>query len=136
MVMDRTWGTPQLLMIFFYSSQNLPFHLQVFLSGDQRASGELFWDDGDSLDTYTLGHYTHLIFNCNSTHLKSEPLENSSLLSINKLNSITIIGLEHIGKVSTVSINGKSIEFDIKDKLLLMEDLSLDFSENILVAWQ
>ena len=35
------------------SRQN-PFHLKVYLDADGRATGDLFWDDGDSIGCYHL----------------------------------------------------------------------------------
>lgn len=45
------------------ASRRNPFFLTVALSAGGWAQGDLFWDDGDSLDTVEMGNYCYIIFN-------------------------------------------------------------------------
>jgi hypothetical protein len=94
----------------------MPFHLQVFLDVQGRSNGELYWDDGDSLDTYKDQIFTHLIFGCYKNKLKSMVVRNSSKLRLPKLENITVVGLE-LDVVKTVKLNGTSIEFSFNNHL-------------------
>lgn len=40
-----------------------PLRLIVALSLHGTAWGDLFWDDGESLDTFEKGHYSYVVFN-------------------------------------------------------------------------
>lgn len=43
-------------------SRNNPFGLIIALGDDGTAHGTLYWDDGDSLDVISKGHYALLEF--------------------------------------------------------------------------
>lgn len=43
------------------SRRNL-FSLTVALSAGGQAWGDLFWDDGDNLDTFQTGNYSYIVF--------------------------------------------------------------------------
>lgn len=40
-----------------------PLHLFSALSDDGSASGDLFWDDRETIDTYETNQYAYIIFN-------------------------------------------------------------------------
>lgn len=44
------------------ASRRNPFFLTVALSAGGWAWGDLFWDDGDGLDTFEIGNYCYVIF--------------------------------------------------------------------------
>lgn len=44
------------------ASRGNPFFLTVALSAGGWARGDLFWDDGDGLDTFEMGNYCYIIF--------------------------------------------------------------------------
>lgn len=44
-------------------SSGQPLHLVSALSDDGSASGDLFWDDGESIDTYENNQYAYIVFN-------------------------------------------------------------------------
>lgn len=43
-------------------STGQPLHLVSALSQDGSASGDLFWDDGETIDTYETNQYAYIIF--------------------------------------------------------------------------
>lgn len=52
--------TPNLTL---WVSSGQPLHLVAALSDDGSASGDLFWDDGESIDTYESDQYAYVVFN-------------------------------------------------------------------------
>lgn len=44
------------------ASRRNPFFLTVALTAGGWAHGDLFWDDGESLDTFEKGNYCYVIF--------------------------------------------------------------------------
>lgn len=53
---------PQLPALTTTASRRNPFTLIVALSVGTWAKGELFWDDGESLDTFEHGDYSYVLF--------------------------------------------------------------------------
>lgn len=51
--------TPNLTL---WVSSGQPLHLVSALSDDGSASGDLFWDDGESIDTYETSQYAYVVF--------------------------------------------------------------------------
>ena len=92
-------------------SRHYPFILKVFLDENSQAHGELFWDDGDSLETYEKGRFTHVIFNCQNNQLITNVTKNDSDLPMPITRAVTVSGLaaENVGKVL---INGNDVKFN------------------------
>lgn len=44
------------------ASRRNPFSLTVALSAGGQAWGDLFWDDGDGIDTFETGNYSYIVF--------------------------------------------------------------------------
>lgn len=44
------------------ASRTNPVSLTVALSAGGGAWGDLFWDDGDGLDTFETGNYSYIVF--------------------------------------------------------------------------
>ena len=55
------------------ASRKKPLYLMIALDEQHSASGDLFWDDGESIDTYEKFVYNYFIFNYNSNRLTVEP---------------------------------------------------------------
>lgn len=51
--------TPNLTL---WVSSGQPLHLVSALSDDGSASGDLYWDDGESIDTYETNQYAYIAF--------------------------------------------------------------------------
>ena len=116
-------------------SQLRPFHIQVFLSENQHASGELFWDDGDSLKTYQLKKYSHVLFHAGNSRLKVIMKRNSSFLPLPKIQNVSVIGLNL--NVTQVELDQKSIPFEFDAKLNVLKiQLNLTMPQNFILKWK
>ncbi|MGH0128960.1 UNVERIFIED_CONTAM: hypothetical protein FKN15_057803, partial [Acipenser sinensis] len=87
-------------------SRSNPFCLTVALSGEGSARGELFWDDGDSLQTFETGDYTHILFLVNRNMLVSEPLSLSSAIDGLQLEQAWVFGVSSPPR--EVLVNGQT----------------------------
>jgi len=47
--------------------------LLIALDNNYHARGDLFWDDGESIDTYERNHYNYFIFSYDNQRLIIEP---------------------------------------------------------------
>lgn len=70
-----------------------PFAIAVALDGEQNAFGELYWDDGDSLDTYDNEYYNLIQFQASKGMLKSTIIKSGYQTNM-PLTSVNIIGYD------------------------------------------
>ncbi len=117
-------------------SQKLPLHLQIFMDRDQSAVGELYWDDGDSLETYESGAFTHLRFHAKKNVLLSSVLEHKSLLPLPNLQEVSIIGLD-CDSIKSVTVNGNKVSsFTFHSQLLMIVNLNVNLSKSLKIIWK
>ncbi|XP_023230572.1 lysosomal alpha-glucosidase-like [Centruroides sculpturatus] len=111
-----------------------PFGLLVILDV-VGAEGELFWDDGDSLDSVEQKQYTHVAFYSYNNYLTTRTILHG-YANMPVLNNITVINCEF--KPSSVTVNGKSITFDyeVDRKVLYLDNLNLNFTQNNYIHWK
>ncbi|XP_057226042.1 sucrase-isomaltase, intestinal-like, partial [Malurus melanocephalus] len=112
-----------------------PFGLIIALDEQGQASGSLFWDDGDSIDTIENDNYFLAKYTFNKGSLKTEIVKNGYRgADTLKYNKITILGLKL--RPQAVSVNGRSIRgeafsFEMSGKLTLRISAPLTEELNI-----
>lgn len=96
----------------FQSRQN---YMKLIVAADdkQMAQGSLFWDDGETIDTYEKGLYFLVQFNLNKTTLTSTVLKHTSL-DTNEMR----LGFIHIWGIATTSVNKVNLIYDGKEESL------------------
>ncbi|XP_012590021.1 PREDICTED: lysosomal alpha-glucosidase [Condylura cristata] len=70
-----------------------PMALLVALAESGEARGELFWDDGESLDTLGSGAYTHVVFLAGNSTVRSELVHVASEGAGLQLRKVTVLGV-------------------------------------------
>ena len=111
-----------------------PFGLIVALSSTAEATGQLFWDDGETIDTVLLGSYSLIDFKAEAKTLKST-IKNYGY-KLKPLVEIKVLGVDT--KVTEVTLNGNKIEtynYDSDKKLLTINSLSQELGEAFTVTW-
>ncbi|CAF3413409.1 unnamed protein product [Rotaria sp. Silwood1] len=115
-------------------SRKKPMYLIIALNKNQRASGDLFWDDGESIDTYENLIYNYFIFNFNSQRLTLEPWTYNypQMSDDGKLDEIKIFGINK--QPTTVIWNGQELiaskwTFDATRNVLHMQTLALNMAK-------
>lgn len=116
-----------------YLSRRTNFHLLVSLDKDGNAEGDLFWDDGESIDTYEKSKYNYYSFTFSKSKLSIEPFtyKYPEMGTNLKFNRISIFGLLRVPK--KILVNGESLSsthwsFDENDGVLNLNDIALDTS--------
>ncbi|XP_046402984.1 lysosomal alpha-glucosidase-like isoform X2 [Ischnura elegans] len=134
--------------------------LMVAVDNDTTASGVLYWDDDDSLNTWEEGHYSFLTFTLGkgNTTPGRRPDSNAELAAKQvtgtaegsvlsgvvtwrgvpvpvNLGAVRVMGVS--GPVRGVSANGQSVPFsyDTKSKYLVVENLDLDLNTVFIIMW-
>ncbi|CAB1342332.1 unnamed protein product, partial [Coregonus sp. 'balchen'] len=108
------------------ASRSNPFLLTVALSAGGWAWGDLFWDDGDSLDTFQRGDYSYVIFIAG---------QNGALDGL-VLGGVRVFGVPSPPRY--VWANGKKVRdfsYRTDTKVLTVTSLALPMSEVFEVQW-
>ncbi|XP_051873196.1 sucrase-isomaltase, intestinal [Pristis pectinata] len=126
----------------FYSRKN-PLGLLIALDEQGKASGELFWDDGESRDTFQKNLYTDYQFTVveNTLHIKVVKKGYTDPNQL-KFEEIRILGIRSV-PTSVNVIHGtqvtmlppENIKYDAETKVAHLTGLQLIFGEPYSVQW-
>ncbi|XP_077579158.1 sucrase-isomaltase, intestinal [Stigmatopora nigra] len=133
-----------------YSRRN-PMGLIIALDDQGQAAGELFWDDGDTRETFNKGKYIHYKFTVIHRVLTMQVIH-AGYKDPNNLHfdNIIILGVSlpplsvsvtHVGSPgspgnSTIVLPAAGIHYDQSKKVLSLKSLSLTLGETYLVRWE
>ncbi|XP_067088732.1 lysosomal alpha-glucosidase isoform X2 [Osmerus mordax] len=118
------------------ASRNNPFLLTVALSAGGWAWGDLFWDDGDSLDTFEKGDYSYVIFIAGQSQVVSDPLKLNGGLDGLVLGGLRVFGV--LLPPRSVWANGEKVmdfTYCSDSKVLTVTHLALPMSEVFTIQW-
>ncbi|XP_063072714.1 lysosomal alpha-glucosidase [Engraulis encrasicolus] len=113
-----------------------PFGLVVALSEQGWATGELFWDDGVSLDTYKREDYSHIIFTVRECKLVSDLIMLNGDLAGLILGQVRVFGVP--SRPRAVLANGETVAdftYQPATRTLTVASLSLPMTEVFSVYW-
>ncbi|KAG8446519.1 hypothetical protein GDO86_014104 [Hymenochirus boettgeri] len=110
--------------------------LEVALTPEGVARGDLFWDDGESLSTFEKQDYTHVLFLAANSVLVNEIIRVNSQADGLALGMVVVHGVPIPPK--KVLVNGVASEdfnYNIKMKRLDIQRLSLPVGQQFVIAW-
>lgn len=110
--------------------------LLVALTKDGAAHGELYWDDGDSLDTYERGDYTLIKFSAQDQTLVSKVVKLEKEAKNLKLNEVGLFGIANIPK--EILINGapaQDYQYLQNEQYLKIQKLGLPLGSEFEIKW-
>uniref|UniRef100_A0A4W6DRM1 Lysosomal alpha-glucosidase n=1 Tax=Lates calcarifer TaxID=8187 RepID=A0A4W6DRM1_LATCA len=114
------------------ASRRNAFSLTVALSAGGWAWGDLFWDDGDSLDTYELGNYCYITFIAGQ--IVSDPLRLNGALDGLVLGGLRVFGVPSPPRY--VLANGDKVrDFTYRSDTKVSSVLALPMSKVFTVQW-
>ncbi|EFA78629.1 alpha-glucosidase [Heterostelium album PN500] len=119
-------------------ARTLPYHLIVAV-GDSTSYGELYLDDGITVDAFESGNYTQVNFFLQET----QPLQYEFTSTVTHNNYVTPNLVETIivygsNKVSQVTINDQpydSFVYNTQNQTLSITNLTLQISSSFIVRW-
>lgn len=118
------------------ASRRNPFFLTVALSAGGWARGDLFWDDGDSLDTFETGDYCYIIFIAGQGQVVSDPIRLNGALDGLLLGGLRVFGVP--SPPLYVLANGDKVrDFTYRSdtKVLTVSSLALPMTKVFTVQW-
>ncbi|CAF1109689.1 unnamed protein product [Adineta steineri] len=104
-----------------------PFTLLVAQSMSGNATGNLFWDDGDSIDSIETKTYNYFEFSCSLNTLTINAIVANYKDSPMRLELVRILGVSKT--VMSVNVNGKEHKdfyYNIPDQILVVHSLDMD----------
>lgn len=117
-------------------SRKNPFTLTVGLSVGNLAKGELFWDDGESLDTFERGDYSYLLFFAEESYVVSKPIKLNGSLDGLVLGEVRVFGVQT--PPTAVWANGQKVpdfSYRLDTKVLTVAGLELPMTAKITIQW-
>ncbi|XP_016431268.1 lysosomal alpha-glucosidase isoform X2 [Sinocyclocheilus rhinocerous] len=118
------------------ASRRNPFTLIVALSVGNWAKGELFWDDGESLDTFEHGHYSYVLFFAQESYVVSKPVKLNGSLDGLVLGEVRVFGVQ--ASPTAVWANGQKVHdfsYSPDTKVLTVPGLDSPMTAMITVQW-
>ncbi|XP_034161045.2 sucrase-isomaltase, intestinal [Pangasianodon hypophthalmus] len=124
-------------------SRRSPMGLIIALDDNNQASGELFWDDGESRDTVSSGAYILYQFSVVQGVLTMQALH-SGYSDPNNLvfENVTVLGLSIPPTAVTINdgnvvsaLPESSINYDSVKKVLYLKNLQLQLGKNYTLTW-
>ncbi|XP_052536273.1 lysosomal alpha-glucosidase-like [Tympanuchus pallidicinctus] len=111
-----------------------PLLLIVALSPRATAWGDLFWDDGESLDTFERGNYSYLVFNATENIFTSNVLHASTEANYVTVDTVRFYGVQE--PPSKVLLDGQEKPFFYLDnQVLTVSGLGLGLSQGFTLQW-
>ncbi|XP_034941549.1 lysosomal alpha-glucosidase-like [Chelonus insularis] len=116
------------------SRQN-KFELLIAPDLQEKAVGELFWDDGDSIDSIESGKYILLKFSMENKTIKSQ-IQHDDFDGKMILGKIQIMGFQ--SDVTQVTINNTNVPFshDKKRNYLTVKPIQVDLKYSFIMQWK
>lgn len=117
------------------ASRLKPFQLLVILNDDNEATGDLFLDDGDSLDTIKYGQYSFIQFIASKNQIKTSA-NPARYTDMPLLNSTVIFNCR--SKPTGATANGRPviIYYNNNLKILVLNDLRLNLTQSNVIIWK
>ncbi|XP_067441400.1 lysosomal alpha-glucosidase [Thunnus thynnus] len=120
--------------VTLWVSSGQPLHLVCALSDDGSASGDLFWDDGETIDTYENNQYAYITFNVTQKVMTSQVLHSNVEATYITVRSVTFYGVKQ--EPSRVLVNSQDAPFSYRvNQVLTVTNLGLNLSHNFTISW-
>lgn len=116
-----------------YQARKLPYNLLIALDSNDNSLGDLYLDDGESLDSVSGKKHTLVQLRVDRNVLRNRLLENG--YSVQEIfDKIIVYGVKRVCKVL---VNGNEIStFRFENNVLLIHELSLKFDQSFVIEWK
>ncbi|XP_053333226.1 lysosomal alpha-glucosidase [Clarias gariepinus] len=115
-------------------SRTQPLHLVVCVSQDGQADGELFWDDGESLDTYEKDEYAYVLFSLKQNTMTSEVVRSHVEATYLTVETVSFYGVR--AEPKSVTVNTQEVPFSYTKQVLRVDELGLNLAQNFTISWK
>ena len=105
--------------------RKVPIELWVLPTSNGSAHGDLFYDDGESIDTVENGHYNYYEFKLDACHLTINVPHSGYQAPVNS-NDILKVTSINVPLSSTKAINNESVHVTLNDNVVLKTNIQHD----------
>uniref|UniRef100_T1JGU6 P-type domain-containing protein n=1 Tax=Strigamia maritima TaxID=126957 RepID=T1JGU6_STRMM len=101
-----------------------------------KAAGELYWDDGESIDAYEKGNYNLITFSASNKKIQSTVMKAGAVKELTNLESVCIVGLTN--EPIVVFVNEKIVTFYYKKTVqeLVIVGLKVNLAVQFTITWK
>ncbi|KAI0217991.1 Maltase-glucoamylase, intestinal [Lamellibrachia satsuma] len=120
-------------------SRNNNFGLKVALDDvDGQAEGEVFWDDGQSTDTYENGEYYFAYFHAeeNKLHMLVQHGSDKTYMNWLLLDTVDVMGVSRANYVYVNDVIFANFTFDDSSQILRLQNLNLSMTADCNIEWR
>jgi alpha-glucosidase (family GH31 glycosyl hydrolase) len=114
-----------------------PLGLLVALDDNESATGSLFWDDGESIDTFEKGAYDLGAFSASPGQLTAQMVfQGTGGLNSLRFDDVRVMGIK--STVTSVTVNGAATSSWTQDSLtrqLTLSNLGLNLTSSFTITW-
>ncbi|KAL6481335.1 hypothetical protein MHYP_G00094150 [Metynnis hypsauchen] len=115
-------------------SSGQPLRLIVCLTEEGLAEGDLFWDDGETLDTYETDQYAYITFRLKENTMTSEVVHSHLEASYITVETVSFYGVK--SAPTSVTVNSQEAAFNYAaNQVLTVSDLGLTLNQNFVISW-
>jgi alpha-glucosidase (family GH31 glycosyl hydrolase) len=115
------------------ASRANPFGLKVALDGMGQAYGDLFYDDGESLN---ITNYIFVSYTANNNSLAAKVAgPGIDGLDMSTLDMVTVMGVSTQPKEATINGNYASLSYDSSTKCMTLSSLDADMTKDFVIKW-
>ncbi|XP_023237280.1 lysosomal alpha-glucosidase-like [Centruroides sculpturatus] len=107
-----------------------PFYLIVALNSSKMAIGDLYWDDGESIQS----EYNYISFKAKSNTLTMNPVL-IKYKNMPKLGYVKVLGCEDWPKSVNANSVPASFDYYMDEKVLIISNLTLSLLESNSISW-
>uniref|UniRef100_A0AAY4C5J9 Glucosidase, alpha n=1 Tax=Denticeps clupeoides TaxID=299321 RepID=A0AAY4C5J9_9TELE len=116
-------------------SSGQPLHLVCALSRGGLAEGRLYWDDGETVDTYENDQYAYIRFRVEQNMMTSEVLHSHVEATYITVETVSFYGVKT--EPVKVTVNSQEATFSYRtNQVLTVIDLGLNLSQNFTISWK
>lgn len=113
-----------------------PFDLLVMLNETKQAYGDLYWDDGDTIDAYDQSLFNYYVFEAILGRFSSTCVHSHDKMPNAIVSDVSIIGVDL--PVSSVTVNGKAFTnfaYESEKKILHIIGLQLSLDHALVITF-
>nr|XP_026694311.1 LOW QUALITY PROTEIN: lysosomal alpha-glucosidase-like [Ciona intestinalis] len=114
-------------------SRKNPFGLIIALDDSGSAVGQMYWDQGDTLNPILSGQHALFTFSAQNNKLTTSASGSSSIMSSMTMGSLRIMGVS--SSPQSVTVNGVSKSFTVSNSQVTVSNINVVMSGSFEVQW-
>uniref|UniRef100_H2YDF8 alpha-glucosidase n=1 Tax=Ciona savignyi TaxID=51511 RepID=H2YDF8_CIOSA len=114
-------------------SRHNPFGLIIALDDTGSAAGDMYWDDGDTLNPIESGQFAHFTFNVQNNQLSTTAEGSTSIMLGMVMGSLRIMGVS--SPPQSVLVNGAAKSFSVSNSEVTVTNINVVMGASFSVQW-